>query len=43
MKSFGVVDAFERAVAEFAGAHKITLLTKPFTTKELEAVLEQLA
>ena len=34
-------DTLSADVAEFAAEHNITLLTKPFTTKELEAVLEQ--
>ena len=34
-------DTLSADVAAFAGEHGITLLTKPFTAKELEAVLEQ--
>jgi two-component system NtrC family sensor kinase len=35
-------DTLSPDVAEFAAEHDIRLLTKPFTTRELEAVLEQL-
>ena len=34
-------DTLSADVAEFAAEHGITLLTKPFTSKELEAVLEK--